>query len=174
MSGRTAEQRREEILRMRAERLARDDHDAEVRRGGFEVALVAAGRERFGVPVTGLREILPVPPITRLPGTPPWMLGLTQVRGELVGVVDLGGWLGVRDPDDEPAYLVLVEGRGDGPLGMTVTEVLGFRRVHAEDLQRDTDRAPDALEGAVSGMTRDLIVILDLPRLLERPELVLS
>ncbi len=156
------EARRVEVLRSRAARLAAGKMGgADARQIALEVALVAVGAERFGLPVAGLREILPLPKVARLPGMPPWMLGIAQVRGELVSVVDLGEWLGI-EAGGKPTHLVLAEGEA-GPIGLTADQVLGFRYVYSDELA-DADAAQRA-KRPVTAITRDLVTVIDLDRL---------
>lgn len=52
------------------------------------------GKARWGIPVIYLREALPdVPPITPLPFSPIWLHGLINLRGEAVGLINLGDLL---------------------------------------------------------------------------------
>jgi chemotaxis signal transduction protein len=52
------------------------------------------GKVRWGIPVIYLREALPdVPPITPLPFSPIWLHGLINLRGEAVGLINLGDLL---------------------------------------------------------------------------------
>ena len=52
-------------------------------------------REVFAVPVDGVQEILDMLPISRLPHTPPHLLGMINVRGHGVPVIDLRAKLGL-------------------------------------------------------------------------------
>jgi twitching motility protein PilI len=50
---------------------------------------VMIGQERFLLDLTQVGEIVPVPAITVVPLTQPWYLGLANVRGNLISVIDL-------------------------------------------------------------------------------------
>ncbi|MDI1446059.1 chemotaxis protein CheW [Polyangium sp. 6x1] len=150
---------REEIFRRRAERLAQAASDDGPRRLAARVALVGAGAQRLGIPVEVLREIVPIPEITALPGLPRWLLGITHVRGEIVGVVDLASILGAGG--ERAGAMAVVEGAG-GPLGLAVESVLGFRDIHEDELsaqmKADSHRP-------IQAMTKDLVAIIDVERL---------
>ncbi|MHB1222930.1 MAG: chemotaxis protein CheW [Gemmatimonadaceae bacterium] len=60
------------------------------------LAFVVAGR-LFGCPLADVREIIPARPATRLPGAPPHVLGLVNLRGTLLTVLDLALALGPRE-----------------------------------------------------------------------------
>lgn len=60
-------------------------------RQSFQCLEFAAGGMRLGLPLERLRGIAPwTGELTRLPGMPPWQLGLLKFRGHQVGVLDLG------------------------------------------------------------------------------------
>ncbi len=70
----------------------------------FEVA----GR-RFAVDAGSCRGVVRHPGAVRLPGVPPYVLGVAGVRGEVVSVVDLQEFLGIPgDRPPGPGYLVLM------------------------------------------------------------------
>jgi len=120
-----------------------------------------------------VREILPRLATTRIPGTPPLVAGLVNVRGTLVTVVE--GWRALRQPEPPAANgtqsgtTVLLEvGGGRKVLGFTVDEVVDLLAADAAAL----DRRP-ALPGidptlvrAVGRRAGQLFVVLDIDALL--------
>lgn len=135
----------------------------------FEVAACTVGSERFGFPVRHLREIVPLPKVTRLPHSPPWVLGVAHVRGTLLSVIDLGRLCTVRGASLHK-HLAVVQAP-DGPIGFTVDEVLACRPVSASILEPD---ARERSDHRALGVTRDLLVVLDVPKLLASPELIIQ
>jgi purine-binding chemotaxis protein CheW len=135
--------------------------------------------------VDQVREILPRLPTTRIPGAPPVVAGLVNVRGRLVTVVE--GWRALRQ--GEPAAngggagstLVLSLGAGpavsddgagaDALVGFTVDEVMDMLSMDAAALD---DRAAGGLAGIDPTLVRavgrrqggSVFVVLDVPRLL--------
>ncbi|MBI5493811.1 MAG: chemotaxis protein CheW [Deltaproteobacteria bacterium] len=156
------------ILQRRQERLARRGTGNVVRRVADRVAVVSVGGERFGIPAQGTLEIIPMPPVTRLPRMSAWMRGMTQIRGELVAVVDLASWFGMAR-SAERGCLVLVEGSA-GALGLGVERVLGFRDVYADELPAAPPERVD--NRPIQAVTHDLMAILDLRALLNHADLI--
>lgn len=52
--------------------------------------LVEIETEKLAIPIEGLAEIGPMPPIMPLPNLPPWIHGIVNQRGEIISVIDLG------------------------------------------------------------------------------------
>jgi twitching motility protein PilI len=92
------------------------------------VALKMAG-ELYLVAREEAREVLGVPaPLTRVPGASGWILGLANVRGALLPIIDLRAYLGAGvTPAARGARIIVVNHR-EIPAGLVVDEVLGFRR----------------------------------------------
>jgi len=91
-----------------------------------------------------VNEILTMPLLTVVPGTQAWMLGVANVRGNLVALVDLRNFIeGQRTVLTDSTRVLVVRQHG-GSVGLLVDEVLGQRsfnddlRAHAlgEDDQR--------------------------------------
>ena len=92
-----------------------------------QLLTVDAGGERYGCPLAAIREIVPGRRTTRLPGAPPHVRGLLNLRGALVTVLDLAAALGERTAaGEEEGHVLVLE--VDGRLaGCRVDHV---RRVH--------------------------------------------
>lgn len=55
--------------------------------------LIGLGSLRIALPMEGLAEVGPLPAITPLPNLPGWILGIVNLRSEILSVVDLAGFL---------------------------------------------------------------------------------
>jgi purine-binding chemotaxis protein CheW len=120
--------------------------------------LFRAGARTFGCGIDAVREIVPQRRATRLPGAPPAVQGLINLRGTIVTVVDLALWLGAERPATADGSIVLVD-HNSRVAGVAVDEVLDVQMVALEDVSGTIggDR-----NGAVRGMGRlgDTVVIL--------------
>ncbi len=96
---------------------------------GFRIA----GR-RFASSIEEVGEILTLPSMTVVPGARSWLLGIANVRGNLVPIIDLQGFVsGLRSQIGEATRVLLVRQLG-GSVGLLVDEVLGQRSFGAEVL----------------------------------------
>ena len=123
------------------------------------------GERAHGIDLSAVREILRPRAATRLPGAPAAVMGLINVRGTIVTVVDLGVALGLRT---EPAAgaVMLVE-LGSKLVGAAVDEVLEVQRWADDRL----DAVPDDVQegGAVRALgthAGGVVVVLDIHDLL--------
>lgn len=85
------------------------------------------GTHRLASGFDEVREILPLPPITQVPGAQPWMLGVANVRGNLLPIVDLKQFLeGERTVLHESQRVLLVRQPG-GDVAVLIDELYGQR-----------------------------------------------
>jgi twitching motility protein PilI len=118
------------------------------------VALRMAG-ELYLVAREEAREVLGVPAwLTRIPGAKSWILGLANIRGQLVPMIDLRAFLGSgQTPTSRNSRVIIVNHR-DIPAGLVVDEVLGFRRFADAEFTGDVPPTIVRCERYIAGSFR--------------------
>lgn len=90
------------------------------------------GSRRLASEFGEVREILSMPPVTAVPGSQPWMLGVANVRGTLLPIVDLKQFLeGERTVVHETQRVLLVRQPG-GDVAVLIDELYGQRSFNEE------------------------------------------
>ena len=137
------------------------------------VTLGASG-EVFGAPVDKVQEILDARPIARLPQMPPHMLGIIDVRGRTIPVVDLRRALGFDGAEDtgNTRILVISVAGADGPttLGVRTDRVFEVTGLDGDGLEPPVSAGAQATTGCVAGIGRrngGFVTVLDFDRLLQ-------
>lgn len=168
---RSAEERIRQILDHRTEGLAARKDAASAPAETLSRALVCgSGRERFGIPVEEVAEVLPAQKCVPVPDASPALIGLFGRGGRLVSVIDLATALGLEPADDEGQHFVLL--RREQPQvalrverAFAVSEILPLTGAEAAGFRNDavTGYARPAAEMADRDETLSL---LDTERLL--------
>ena len=91
------------------------------------------GERWLVTPREDVREVIVPPPLTRVPGARPWLLGLANVRGSLLPVCDLHRLLGEEHHTMARGARVLVYNSDRVPAGFLVDEVSGYRQFTPAD-----------------------------------------
>lgn len=108
---------------------------------------VAAGPARYLLELTEAGEIVPLAPVTRVPRTQAWYLGLANVRGNLVGVIDLARYFGSGETAAGPdARLVTFAPRLGFNCALLVSRVHGLRQAAGMAADGAQPREQDANE----------------------------
>jgi purine-binding chemotaxis protein CheW len=135
--------------------------------------------ETYAIELLRIREIIEHVPITRVPGMPPAVLGVINLRGRVVPVVDLAVKMGLGPrPITRWTCFVIVEALMDGErtalgvLADSVSEVLDLGPDDIEPPPAFGTRAPvDYLRG-MGRQEQRFILLLDLDRVLSADELL--
>lgn len=134
------------------------------------------GDTRYAVEMGYVGEVLRGPDITHLPGSlPAWLLGVTNLHGEIMSVVDLSAFLAV-DPtaNDQQANSMLVAQAADQRIGLMVDDVELIYTFPLEHVLSPPFKVDPGivtyLRGAVE-REKAFIRLLDCERLLLGPEM---
>ncbi|HXF24263.1 MAG TPA: chemotaxis protein CheW [Gemmatimonadaceae bacterium] len=96
-----------------------------------------AGRA-YACQVSAVREVVPLGRVTRLPGAPDSVLGLINVRGSIVTVVNAGAVLHPHDAG-APLRMVLIADVGVRGVGLAVERVADVRALRPEEGYTELD-----------------------------------
>src|SRR3954463_4839967 len=105
--------------------------------------VVRFGAGRYAVPMSAIAEVGRVARVTRVPGVPIWVAGVSNWRGRILPVVDLRPLLGVPATDVGDDARLVVTGDESVSVGLLVEGVDGVATVPAGDLD-----APPATVGS--------------------------
>ncbi|MHB8589899.1 MAG: chemotaxis protein CheW [Candidatus Dormibacteraceae bacterium] len=119
------------------------------------------GEERFLAPLHSVREVASLDSITPIPGLPFVFAGLTTVRGDIVPVLDVRGFLGLPEHRPERAERILIVESEGVPAGVWVDRMHGLIAVDAALLTVDHGLS----SAAFRGRTADLSTVIDLSAL---------
>lgn len=111
-------------------------------------------REEYAVPITDIKEVLEVPEITPVPDSQPFVLGVINLRGNVVPVIDLEKRLGLqREQEDTKKHIVITDYAGD-LMGVRVDLVKEVLKVPTKFIQPTpsiltSKISPEFLQGVV-------------------------
>lgn len=119
--------------------------------------------EEFGLDILSVQEILTVPHITRVFHTPPFVVGLINLRGNIVAVVDMAMFFGLgrTDMSMKDARIIVVRGAGR-TAGIVAERVASIRRINPTKIEP----APQTLSGVESQYISGIYELADHPLIL--------
>lgn len=134
-------------------------------------------RERFAVPVEAVVEILDMRPAFRIPEAPPYLVGLIDVRGRGIPVVDLRTKLGLPAvPPSESTRIVVLEiplGGRTLALGLVADRVFEVTALDDRGIEAPPDLGIGWRSDYIKGVGRrgdDFVIIFDLAHLFSTDE----
>jgi len=162
----------ERILRARAQALARAPRPAPVAGTMLELLEFRLASERYALESRHVEEVHPLRDLTPLPCTPPFILGIVNVRGRILPVIDLKKFFDLPERGVTDLHrIILVRGQGL-ELGLLADVIVGVRSVAAESLQPSLPTLTGIRADYLKGVSEERLVVLDLDRLLSDPKII--
>jgi purine-binding chemotaxis protein CheW len=162
-----------QILRERALALARPLANGSVAQdNALELLEFRLASERYAVESRFVQEVHPLRDLTPLPGTPPFVPGIVNVRGQILPVYDLKKLFDLPEPGLTDLHRVLHVRGHDMELGLLADIIVSVRVIAADRLQASLPTLTGIRAEYLKGITDDRIVVLDLDRILSDPKII--
>jgi len=122
----------------------------------------------YGINVSKVREIIRVPALTELPGTPEFIEGIFDLRDVVIPVVNLAKWMGITPPEELNDSRVIITEFNNVLIGFIVHEAKRIRRISWSEIEPATFiSGTGALDAnKITGVTKiegdNVLLILDL------------
>ncbi len=132
----------------------------------LEILEFALGRNRYGINVANVREILSYQPVTPIPHANPCVEGIFMPRDVMITVISLKRCIGI--PEDEKEGLFIITNFNKLNIAFHVDEVIGIHRVSWEDIIKPDSTINSDDSGVSTGVVKlndNLVVILDFERI---------
>lgn len=132
-----------------------------------------AGGEEYGLPILRVREIRSYEAPTRVANAPPGVLGVMNLRGVVLPIVDLRQLLCCGSQGVDDSTVVIVLSVYDRLAGVVVDGVSDVVALGPKDIQPAPEMASTGIDGSIQGIgntaqgdDRRLLVLLDIDRVL--------
>lgn len=174
MSENTMAATKKQIFQDRARILAEDTRGAQDAHECIGVVEIKLAHERYAVESVYVREVLPLKEVTPLPCTPPYVLGLINVRGQILSVIDLRVFFDLPRPAVTKATKVVVLRSDEMEVGVVADVVVEARAIPLDEIRPALPTMTGIREAYVRGIEGDDLVILDAARLLADKSIVVN
>jgi purine-binding chemotaxis protein CheW len=133
----------------------------------LEVLTFALAGETWAVETRWVREVCQLRALTALPGTPPFLAGLMNLRGQILAVVDLRRFFDLPPRGLTELNRIVVLREGSREVGLLADSVEGLRSVAVASLQQGLTSLAGVRERFLKGVTGQMLAVLDGGRLLD-------
>lgn len=158
-----------QILRARAQTLARPPERAVVAEASLELLEFRLAQESYALETRFVREVCPLKNLTPLPCTPPFVLGIVNVRGRILPVLDLKKFFDLPEQGLTDLHRAILVQGNDLELGLLADVIMGVRTVPVESLQPSLPTLTGIRTEYLKGVTAERLVVLELARILAAP-----
>jgi len=164
---------KKKILKERAQALSQEIKKGSTDEESLEVVEFLLAHEKYGIESLYVREVYPLRDLTHLPGTPPFVLGITGVRGRILSVINIRKFFDIPERGlGERDKIIIVEA-GEIELGILADAIIGVSSIPLKDTQPSLPTLTGIRQEYLKCITRDHIVILDIKKFLSDRSIVI-
>ncbi|HEV8430055.1 MAG TPA: chemotaxis protein CheW [Pyrinomonadaceae bacterium] len=161
-----------QILRERARALARREKSAAIQGATIEVLEFRLAQERYAIECRWIQEVHSLKDVTAVPCTPPFLVGIVNVRGRILAVLDLKKFLDLPSPGITDLHCIILVRRNDCEVGILADVIVGVRSISVDDLQLSLPTLTGVRSECIRGVTAESVVVLDLERIFSDPRII--
>jgi len=166
------EEQTKKVLRDRAIKLAQEAEAEKTTEESMEVVEFLLAHERYGIESCHVREIYPLKEITPVPCTPPFVLGIINVRGQVLSVIDIKKFFDLPEKGLTNHNKVIILQNDKMEFGILADVVVGVKSLRLSELQSDLPTLTGIRAEYLKGLTEERVVILDAEKLLSAENII--
>lgn len=162
------------IFRRRAKALAAEPPRGQPVRPSLDAVAFQLAHETYAVESIYVREVLPLRELTPLPSAPAFVLGLANVRGQILSVIDLRVLFDLPRKESGAATKLIVLRAADMEVGVLADAVAGALSVPLDEIRPALPTMTGFRERCLRGIGGESLVILAANRLLADEAIVVN
>jgi purine-binding chemotaxis protein CheW len=160
------------ILKGRARLLAQVPQQVAAAQEFLEIVEFRLAAETYGLESAFIREVYPLKDFTPLPGVPSFVLGIVNVHGQILSIIDLKKFFDLSEKGIGQLNKLIILENGQMSFGILVDEILGAHRIALDTIQA----VPPTLSGTgaeyLRGVTIERIIVLDAEKILNDEKII--
>lgn len=165
---------RKGIFKSRAKLLAQEAEKKTYDRDYLEVVEFLLAYETYGIESVYVREIYPLTEITFVPGTPQFVKGIVNVRGQIISVLDLKKFFELPEKGLPDLNKIIIINNDYMEFGILADAVLGIRRLAGGEIKSALPTLTGIRAQYLKGVTSERMVVLDGARILSDKNIIIS
>lgn len=158
------------ILEERARALTKS---TEVQTGeSMQLVVFTLANETYGIATDYVREVQPLRQVSPVPCTPDFVVGVINIRGSIYSVIDIRSFFGVHKQDITELTKVILVSAAGLDVGILADDVKGATSIPLAEIKAALAAQSAAKDEFVQGVTKDMLIILNLEALLKDERLI--
>lgn len=141
---------------------------------GTRLITFILGEEKYGLNILKVRELISFPEgLTRIPGVPDYIIGMFNLRGLVIPVMDLREKFNMSGEERHEFSVIIIVEVDNKSIGITVDSVSDVIFVKEEDIQDTTELAVNVDTKFIKGVAKtkdEMVILLDIDFLLSKEE----
>lgn len=125
--------------------------------------------EKYAVPLLSVKEVIAMPEVTSIPHSPAYLLGIMNLRGQVITVLDLRLKFGMKPDTNNTESAVIICDLEGISLGVVVCSIESVLSLSSKQIQKRPEMLGQAKSDYITGVAKqdeNLILLLDMARAL--------
>ncbi len=165
---------KKKILRERADFLTTEVVKEEITGDQFEALEFLLTNERYAIDANYVSEVILLKELTQLPCTPDFILGIINVRGKIIAVIDIKKIFNLPEKGITELNRVIVVKHQDIELGILADEIIGSTHIFPDKLQTSIPTITGINNDYLVGVTEDRLIILNIKDFLLDEKIIIN
>lgn len=140
----------------------------------LDVVEFVLGPEHYGIELSHIREIHPLNEFTPLPCTPAFVLGLVNVRGQILSIINIKKLFDLPEKGLTDMNKVIIVQAHRMELGILADAIVGTRSIALEELHPALPTQTGIRAEYLKGITKDPLVVLDVEKILADEKILVN
>lgn len=161
-------------LKNRAIAMAQEPEQKRAASSTIGVITFTLAAETYGIESAFVREVYPLKDFTPLPGVPPYIFGIINVRGQILPVVDIKKFFNLPEKGLGELNKVIILHNDQMEFGILADVVNGTQAIAVEDILVAPPTITGIGEKYFKGVTKEHIIILDAENILNDEKIIVN
>jgi purine-binding chemotaxis protein CheW len=161
------------VLTARARTLAQEPLPAIQPEAFLEVVAFGLASETYALEATYVREVFPMKDFTPLPGLPPFVLGIVNVYGQILSVIDLKKFFDLPEKGLGPLNQLIILTNEQMTLGILADEIFGLSSLALDAILTPPLTVSGIGAKYLRGVTAERVILLDAGRILSDEKIII-
>lgn len=162
------------ILKERARKISDTQEDDKLNEAVIEVLKFELANEIFAFEIKYIKEVLPVREITELPLKENFVLGVINLRGQIVSVLDIRKLYGIPERGISNLNRVIVLKNDKIEFGILADNIIDVDKILLSSIQESFTGVDELRKEYLLGVTPDRIVIIDANKILNDKKIIIN
>ena len=168
------DEERDKILKERAKIFSRELEAKGEKDEYVEVLEFLLAHEMYGIELKYVREVYPLKELTPIPAIPAFVLGIVNVRGEILSVIDIKKFFDLPEKGLTDLNKVIILHSADMEFGILADSIIGVRNILLSELKTSLPTLTGIREEYLKGVTKEREIILDGGKLLSDKSIIVN
>jgi len=165
---------KQQILQDRARALAREAVQDKMQEEMMRVVEFSLARERYAVEAVFVRGVHRIQQITPIPCTPSFVLGVINVHGRILSVIDLRAFFDLSPASTARRETIVMLRTKELEIGVLVDEVFGSLLLPVKSVKATAPGRSGIRRGYLRGVVDEQLIVLDVERILSDKRMIVG